>query len=97
MTKCLKLKSTKYKIIYYYLNLMLMNHKIDISKLEGCWVSFYYILHSSSFYLFLGKILKIRKKFSPLNTSVLIGTRISKEKIEIRLPYNFKYSIIKSE
>ena len=97
MAKFLKLKTNKHKLIYYYLNLVLMNAKTDISKLEGSWVSFYYILHSNSFYLFLGKILNIRKKLSPLNTSIEIGTRISKEKITIRLPYNFKYTLIKSE
>lgn len=97
MAKFLKRKTNKHKFLYYYLNIILMNPKINISNLEGCWVSFYYILHSSSFYLFLGKILNIRKKISPLNTSIEIGTRISKEKIKIRLPYNFKYTIIKSE
>lgn len=96
MIRLFKLKNSFYKIIYQNICKMLHEKQIDSErKMEGLWVTFLYVVQKSCFYSFVGKIIKVKKGTSPLNKTITVNTRISKEKITIILPSEYQYTLIK--
>ena len=85
---------TRYNIYYNMITNLYCNQINQINKVPGNWVNFNIPIYENCSLFFSGKLIKRSHKHSNLNQSITIISRISKEKVQIKLTLQYKYIIV---